>query len=102
MGAAVVLAEIVAVVGRDQRNAGFARERGEAGVDLLLLLQALVLQLKKEVALAENLLIFLGGRQRFFFFAAAFAGFFADLAGMIGSSTKFSRPPPRWIVVLPP
>ena len=40
--------------------------------------------------------------------AAIFADFLAlafallPCTGMIGSSTKFSRPPPRWIVVLPP
>ena len=30
------------------------------------------------------------------------AGFAFDRSGMIGSSRKFSRPPPIWIVVLPP
>src|SRR5262245_13455044 len=34
--------------------------------------------------------------------AFAVGGFALDRSGMIGSSKKFSRPPPMWIVVLPP
>jgi hypothetical protein len=36
------------------------------------------------------------------FRAFRFAALRSACSGMIGSSTKLSRPPPMWIVVLPP
>ncbi len=47
--------QIMAVVGRDQRDAGVVRQHPQRGKYLLLLRQAVVLYLDKEVVFAENL-----------------------------------------------
>ena len=52
---------IVAIVCRDERNAGFARERHNLRVDALLDVQALVLNFQKEVSLPENVAQAVGG-----------------------------------------
>ncbi len=59
----VVFAEVVAVVGGDQRNAEFLLQTEEVLVDALLLRQALVLDFEEEIAAAEDVLK-LGGRAR--------------------------------------
>ena len=50
----VALPQVVHVVGRNQRQLEIARERDDAAIDDLLLLDALVLHLEEEVVLAEN------------------------------------------------
>ncbi len=55
LGVGVLFAEIVAVVGRDQRNAGVLAQAQQVGADLVLLLQALVLNLEEEILCAEEL-----------------------------------------------
>ena len=50
----VALPQVVHVVGRNERQLEIARERDDAAIDDLLLLDALVLHLEEEVVLAEN------------------------------------------------
>ncbi len=57
----VVFAEIVAVVGGDQRQAKIFFQLEEAGMDAVLLLQALILNLEKEIVFAENVGVGSGG-----------------------------------------
>ena len=61
LGVGVVFAEIVAVVGRDHRQAEVFFQAKQVGVDAMLLLQALVLNLEKEVVRTENVAV--GGRR---------------------------------------
>src|SRR5207245_7790050 len=51
----IFVMQVMAIVGGDQRNTGFFREANEFGVHALLDLHALVLNLKKEIAFAENI-----------------------------------------------
>ena len=53
----VVLAEVVAVVGGDERDVEFALEAEEVVVDFLLELETLVLNLEKEIAATEDVLV---------------------------------------------
>ena len=50
----IVLTEIVAIVGRDQRDAEFLLQLHEVGLDARLLRQALVLNFEIEISFAEN------------------------------------------------
>ena len=50
----VALPQVVHVVRRNQRQLEIARERDDAAIDDLLLLDALVLHLEEEVVLAED------------------------------------------------
>ena len=50
----IALPQVVHVVGGDERQVELARERQDAAVDDLLLLDALVLHLEEEVVLAED------------------------------------------------
>ena len=62
----VFLTDIVAVVGRDQRDAGLLREPKETAVHGLLFRIAVVLQLQEIVVRAEDVPVFESGRLRFF------------------------------------
>ena len=53
----IVFAEIVAVVGGDQRNIQFFFQAEQVGMDLLFQFQSLVLDLQEEIAAAENVLV---------------------------------------------
>ena len=53
----IVFAEIVAVVGGDQRDVQLFFQAKEVGVDFLFQFQALVLDFEEEIAAAENVLI---------------------------------------------
>ena len=64
VSARVVVSDVVAVVGRDQRNVKLALHLVERLADRLVGLQAVVLNLEKEVALAEHLLEAAGGLLR--------------------------------------
>ena len=68
VGVRVFTAQVVRVVGGDERNAELALEAEEVGMDLLFFGQALVLNFEVEIALAEDVLI-LTGRCRGFFIA---------------------------------
>ena len=54
LGARVSLGEIVAIVGRDERDSGLPRELDQVRVDALLVGDAVVLHLQVEIALAED------------------------------------------------
>ena len=60
----VVFAEIMAVVGGDQRQAEIFFQLEEAGMDAVLHLQPLILDFEKEVLFAENIGESAGGRAR--------------------------------------
>src|SRR5215813_9323323 len=60
----VVLAKVVAVIRRHQRNIQLLLQPKQISMNLLLKLQPLVLNLKKEIPLAENLLILPCSRTR--------------------------------------
>ena len=53
----IVLAQVVDVVGAHHRQAEIAGDAGQAAVDDLLLVEALVLQLEEEVVGAEDVAI---------------------------------------------
>ena len=57
----IVLAEIVAVVGGDQREAEVFFKLEEPGMDLVLHCQALILNLEIKIVLAKNIAIVSGG-----------------------------------------
>ena len=59
--ARVLLIQVVAVVGGDQRDAGLLGHLDQVAVDLLLLLQPVRLDLEEEVPLAEDVLELAGG-----------------------------------------
>ena len=61
LGMRVVFAEVVAVIGRDHRQAEFLFQPEQVGVNAMLLLQALILDLEKEIVFAEDVAI---GRRR--------------------------------------
>ena len=54
LGVGVLVVEIVAIVGGDERDAGFFRKANEFGIDALFDGQALVLNLQKEIAFTED------------------------------------------------
>ena len=54
MGAGVILAQIVRVVGGDEGDAHLRREAGDSGDEAFILLQTVVLQFEEEVVLAED------------------------------------------------
>ena len=54
LGASVSPGEVVAIVGRDQRDSGLPRELDQVRVDPLLVGDAVVLHLQVEIALAED------------------------------------------------
>ena len=54
LGVGVFVVEIMAIVGGDERDAGFFRESNELGVDALFDGQALVLNFEEEIAFAED------------------------------------------------
>ena len=60
----VVFAEVVAVVGGDERDVEVFFEAEEIGVDLLFELEALVLNFEEEVAAAEDVLVLRGSAAR--------------------------------------
>ena len=64
LGVGVVFAEVMAVVGGDQPQAEIFFELEEAGMDAMLHLQALVLNLKIEILFTENVGERSGGRAR--------------------------------------
>ncbi len=89
----VVFAEVVAVVGGDQRQAEIFFQLEEAGMDAVLHLQALILNLEKEILFAENVGVGSGGRaggivvafrQAFGDFAFQASGEADQAAGMLG------------------
>ena len=57
----VFTAEIMRVVGGDKGNIQFAFQAEERCVNLLFVLQALILNFEKEIALAEDVLVLLRG-----------------------------------------
>src|SRR5215469_11179816 len=54
LGVGIVFAQIVAVIGRHQWKAEIFLQSKQAGMDAVLRLQALVLDLKKEILPAKN------------------------------------------------
>src|SRR5580658_3176123 len=77
------LGEVVAVVGRDERDAGFFREAHQVAIDADVLLEALVLHFEEEILFAENIaqavgaflsLIVFFGEQRVGYFSAQAGG----------------------------
>ena len=76
------LGQIVAVVGGDQRNAGFLREPHEVAIDADVLLEALILNFEEEISFAENIAQAVGaGLCLFVFFGEQRVGDFAAQAG---------------------
>src|SRR5579862_8529267 len=57
LGVGVVFAEVVTVVGRDQRQAEIFFQTEQIGVDAMFLLQALILNLKKEIVGTKNVAV---------------------------------------------
>jgi len=74
----VFTAEVVGVVGCDQGDVEFALKAEEGFVNLLLVFKALVLNLKIEIAFAEDVFVLLG--DAFSFLVAAGDQFFAKLS----------------------
>ena len=77
--AGVVLAQIMRIVGGDQRNAGVGRQAIDQRQHARVLLQAVILQFQEEILLAEQVGVFVGqaagvfvtiGQQRFVDIAA--------------------------------
>ncbi len=62
----VIFAQVVAVVGRDQRQAEILFQLEQAGMNAVLKFQALILNLKEEIVLAENVGVGSGRRARGF------------------------------------
>ena len=58
VGPGVLLIQIVAIIGGDERDAGLPAEVDELPVDLLLLREAIGLQLEEEIAAAEDVVEF--------------------------------------------
>ena len=77
---------IVAVIGRDQRNAELLRDRKERSVDLLLVRITMVLQLEEEIALAEAVIVLKSGfLSRVDVAAHDITGYFAGKTGGAGN-----------------
>ena len=55
LGVSVVVVEIVAIVGGDQRNARFLGQAHEVAVDALFDFEALVLNFEKEISFSKNI-----------------------------------------------
>jgi hypothetical protein len=82
----IVFAEIVAVVGGDQRNIQFLFQPEEIGVDFLFQLESLILDFQEEVAAAENVLILAGGGLGILVFSGHEVA--AELAGQTARETN--------------
>ena len=85
----IVFAEIVAVVGGDERDVEIFFQAEEIGVDFLFELQALVLNFEEEVAAAEDVLILAGGCARGL--VVPFHQVSAELAGEAAGKSDQSR-----------
>jgi hypothetical protein len=57
----IVVVQVVAIIGGDERNAGFFGQANELRVDTFFDGKALILNLQKEIALAEDVAQFVGG-----------------------------------------
>ncbi len=64
VGMMIVMSDVVAIVSRDQRNVEIFFQAEQIGVDLLLELQPLVLNLQEEIAPPEDVLVSFGRRAR--------------------------------------
>ncbi len=82
VGARVVAMQVMRVVGSHQRNAGFLRQPVHLRGDQLVLIQAMILNFQKEIALAENILIRV--RQAAGFVVAIGHQRFVDVAAQAG------------------
>src|SRR5258707_792180 len=55
LSARVGVGEVVAIIGRDERNSGFTREADDFRIDALFDFESLILDLQEKVSLAENI-----------------------------------------------
>ena len=90
----VVFAEIVAVVGGDQRQAEIFFQLEEAGMDAVLHLQALILNLEKEILFAENVGVRAGSGARgvVVAFDQALGDFAFQASGEADQAARSARP----------